>query len=249
MRSWISRGLPSRRDAPVVHDRHAPAQPLGLFDVVGREQHRAVLRAQFGDERVDLAPHLRVQPGRRLVEEDEARLVDERQGDGEPLFLAAGKGAVEIVLFPQEVHPGEQRVDLHGLGIQPGKEAHRLADADAVGQVGILQADADAVLERGSLPGRVEPEHAGLAARARADAFEDFDGGRLARAVGSEQAENLAFGDGEVDPLHRLIFPIGFLQPADFDGKVWHRGSERMAPAAPAARPKNGTRRPDPGSG
>ena len=50
---------------------------------------------------------------------------------------------------------------------------------------------------------------------------EHADGGRLARPVGSEQAEHLAGVDLEVDPLHRLdTAGIGLAQPAHLDHRL-----------------------------
>jgi hypothetical protein len=42
-----------------------------------------------GDFAVELAAGLRIEAGGRLIEEDQLGLVDEREGQGEPLALAA----------------------------------------------------------------------------------------------------------------------------------------------------------------
>ena len=65
---------------------------------------------------------------------------------------------------------------------------------------------------------RVVPEDGDDAARAVAVPLEDLDGRRLARAVGSEEAEHLAAGDVEVDPSDGVDVAVGLAQVADEDG-------------------------------
>ncbi len=67
-----------------------------------------------------------------------------------------------------------------------------------------LEADADAWLERVGAVGDVEAEDDRLAAVGRPQALEDLDRRRLARAVRPEQAEDLARGDIEIDPVDGL---------------------------------------------
>ena len=76
-------------DLRLVHDDEAIAQLLRLVHVVGRqdERHAALLEpVQAVPQQV---PRLRVQAGRRLVEEQDRRLVDERAGDRESALHAA----------------------------------------------------------------------------------------------------------------------------------------------------------------
>ncbi len=68
-------------DVAVVHDREPIAQDLGLLHVVRRQQDRPALRLEVEDEVPEGAPGGRVEAGRRLVEEDQLRVVDQRQGD------------------------------------------------------------------------------------------------------------------------------------------------------------------------
>ena len=71
-------------------------------------------RAQLLHERVDLEARLRVEAGRRLVEKQHLRIVDEREREREPLFLAARQLAVAVVALLPEHQPLEQRVAVHG---------------------------------------------------------------------------------------------------------------------------------------
>ena len=88
--------LPQRRggalghDLAVVDDRDPVGDALRLLHVVRREKHRHLLvAAQLADEFPDLVAGLRVEPGGRLVEEQNPRPVLQGAGDFEPALHAA----------------------------------------------------------------------------------------------------------------------------------------------------------------
>src|SRR5262249_58796860 len=56
-------------DAPLVEDRDAVAESLRLLDVVRRVDDRRAGRGDLADHLEELLARLRVDPGRRLVEE------------------------------------------------------------------------------------------------------------------------------------------------------------------------------------
>jgi hypothetical protein len=65
--------------------------------------------------------------------------------------------------------------------------------------------------------GRVDAEHAHLPGRAHPEALQDLDGGGLAGAVRSQQRDDLAAVDAEVDPLEHVPRPVAHVQAADVD--------------------------------
>ena len=79
-------------DLAVVHDRDPVAERVGLFEVVGGDEDGHALGAQPADLVPHVGPALRVEAGGRLVEEDDARLVDDAERDVDPPALAAGVG-------------------------------------------------------------------------------------------------------------------------------------------------------------
>ena len=86
-------GVSSATICAVVHDRDAVAEPLGLVEVVRREQDRHPAARRAGGDHVEqLVADARVEPDGRLVEEQHLRLGDERAGDLEPPPLAAAVG-------------------------------------------------------------------------------------------------------------------------------------------------------------
>ena len=76
-------------DAPAVHDHEAVAQLLGLVHVVRREHEGHALALQLVEALPQEVARLRVEAGRRLVEQQQLGLVDERAGDREPALHAA----------------------------------------------------------------------------------------------------------------------------------------------------------------
>ena len=155
-------------------------------------QDGALLGAQFFDQGVDFEAHLRVEAGGGLVEKEQRRVVDQTQRDGEALLLAAGERGVEGVALVPELQALQQIVRIQHAAVERAEEVQGFDDLDLVGQIGGLQADADAVFELLLLLVGIEVEDADVAGGALADAFEDFDSGGFAGAVGTEQSEDFA---------------------------------------------------------
>jgi hypothetical protein len=76
-------------DPAAIDDGDAVAEHLGLVHVVGREQDRAAVLAEAAQQVPQLPPRLRVEPGRRLVEEQEVGFAGQRAGEREALLLSA----------------------------------------------------------------------------------------------------------------------------------------------------------------
>ena len=222
-------------DLAVVDDDDAVAQMVGLVEVVrGEEDGGAAPVAQVGDVGPQVRAGLRVQPGGRLVEEHQARLVDEAHGDVEPSPLPAGHRlrlpvpqAVQLQLVEQLLapppsvdrgHPVEHPVVHHLVagprGAAGGTALRHVADAPAH-----LLRLADHVVaghRRGARgrpqQGREHPQRRGLAG-----------------AVRAEEADHLALGHVEVDAVDgadlRLRPPLLRLEGLDQPAGVDHRRS------------------------
>ena len=108
----------------------------------------------------DLVPErgaaLDVEAGRRLVQEQDARLVDQRQREVEPALHAAGVAADLAVGCLGQPDPVDQLVAAAlrlGLGdpVHPGLQAHVLAGGQERVERRLLEGDADRVADRGAL--------------------------------------------------------------------------------------------------
>ena len=75
--------------ATVIDHRYPVRQPVGLLEVLRREQHRRAVGDQIVDRLPQVDPRARVQAGRRLVEEQHRRPRDERRREVQPAPHAA----------------------------------------------------------------------------------------------------------------------------------------------------------------
>ena len=72
-------GRAERDDLAVAHDRHAVGEVLRLVHEVRRQEHGLAELAQRPDRRPRRVARGRIKAGRRLVEEDQLRVADQRQ--------------------------------------------------------------------------------------------------------------------------------------------------------------------------
>ena len=85
-------GRAGGQNPPAVHGDQ-PVVLLGLFHVGGGDQHAhaGTARAHAVDQQPELAARQRIDAGRRLVEDEQVRVVDQRAAQPELLLHAAGE--------------------------------------------------------------------------------------------------------------------------------------------------------------
>jgi hypothetical protein len=124
---------------------------------VGGEQDGLAALAQVEDGIPQAAAALGIEAGGRLVEEDEARIVDEGEGEGEALALAAGEVLwVGVGLF-FERDLAQQVVGGEGAGIEGAVEGEQFTVGQLAKERGGLKLDADTLLDSAALAADVEP--------------------------------------------------------------------------------------------
>src|SRR5437667_1096641 len=166
-----------------------------------REQHRPTVRAESADDFPQLPARLRIQAGRRLIEEQQLRFADERACNRETLFLPARErhdARLALFLEPDE---REHFVDRMRLPVERPEQRQHLADLQLVGELGFLELNAEALAQRPS-GGAIAPRRAedlDLARVGDRQPLEDFDGSGLAGAVGSKQSKALARLEDEIE--------------------------------------------------
>ena len=172
----------------------------------------AGLRRDTGEFRLQvLAGHL-VQRTERLVHQQQARLLGERAGDGDPLLHAAG----ELIGIPVhevgEPHKlGEPR-DTGGTGIpthlvQLERQLDVARDGAPGQQAGLLERDAVVLIDAGLTGGLAED--AELARRCVVEIGDEAQQGRLAASARSDEGDELARLDSELDVGQRHDIPRG----------------------------------------
>ena len=153
-------------------------------------------------------PGLRVEAGRRLVEQRDVGVVDQRAGDGQPALHAAGQRFDPAVGPLAQLHEVEQLGGPRLGGAPRYPEVARVGDqVFRDGQLRVervqLRADAEPGPDRGALPVRVHAEDPQRAGGGRGDAPDHPHRRALAGAVGAEEAERLAAGHVHVDAVDR----------------------------------------------
>ena len=122
-----SASVPSATSRPSVDDHDAVGDALGLVEVVGGEQHgrRRRRAARRRPARMTWRPAGST-PGGRLVEERHLGPADERQGQGEPLLLAARQLAPGPALGPAQARPARAApAGSSGRRVERGGEAQQ----------------------------------------------------------------------------------------------------------------------------
>ena len=186
---------------------HAVDEGKDRVDVVGDEQHRdALALADAADELGDGLLVVEVEAVQRLVEHQHAGPADQGLGEEDALLLAPGQLADRAVLV------GRRADELDDLGDAPllGRRRKRQSPPGAVEaepdqvdgadpQVGVEPAALRQVADVGVAPPHRVAEDRDRAVAERDQAQQGFEERRLARAVGTEDGDELALLDLEVD--------------------------------------------------
>jgi len=148
----------------------------------------------------------RVQACGRLVENEQVRVVDQRLGQADAALHALGVFADGSALHRFQTDHLQQHVDALVAGVavlveQSAVVFQRFPGVEEPVEIRLFRQVADAFLG-GDVRGQFA-EHRDPAGRGKQQPEQDFDGGRLARAVGPQQAEHLVRLDVQVELIDR----------------------------------------------
>ena len=226
-------------DVSRVHEGHARAA-LGLVHVGGGHEDRDPAPVEPREDAPELASRHRVHAGRRLVQEDHVRLVDERRRERELLLHPAGEELRLPVLEPGQ--PGEGEQVAGALRLLRARHAPKLREeVEVLGnrEVGIqaepLRHVARARLARVRVADDRVAEDESVARRWLDDGGQHADERGLARPVRAEQAEELAARDRQVHAVDRHDIAEGARQRAHLERVAGGCGHAR-ASRPPACR-------------
>ena len=190
----------------VVDDADAVAELLRLGHVVRGVEDRHPLVAEREDAVEDRPPALRVDPHRRLVEVEHLGLVQQRDADVDAPLHAAAELVDAVLLAVDEGDELQHLVDpllerVPGQPVHPPPEHEVLAGAHVRVEGDVLWDHADGLLDRLRVAHHGVAGDGGVAAARLEQAAQHGDGGALAGAVGTEEAEDLALLDAEADAV------------------------------------------------
>ena len=192
---------------------------LRLVHVVRGEQDRGAKAGKLPDDLPGTAPRARVEPGRRLVEEQDPGVPDDAEGEVQPPLLPAGQRLDLALLLAGQPDEPDHLTDVARIGVVARVAGDRLAHGQVRLHRQLLEHQPDllAQLPPGAPVARIEPGHHDLALVRLPVALEDLQHRRLAGAVRPEQGEDLPVPDGKAHPGHGAVGAIALLQVLDDD--------------------------------
>ena len=168
--SWQGRaqiGGSVERDEPAfVEQRHTRAA-LGLVEIRRRHQNRDSLREKFGEQLPELAPRHGIDAGRRLVEQNDSRLVHQRACERQLLFHPARQLLGETCAELRQLRQLEQAVPAiangrvaHAEAVNLGEERDVFVDGEIAVQAEPLRQIPERLGHLEVLLHRIAAEHA-----------------------------------------------------------------------------------------
>jgi len=192
--------------------------------------------AQPPDEFPDLVAGLGVEPGSRLVEEQDARPVLQRAGDFEPPLHAAREALDVIVAALPQPDEAQQRLYPRTplcprYAIEDAMQFHVLGRRQLAVEARILEHDAEGAADQSRLLDRVVAGDEQLPLARREHRRQHLDRRRLAGAVGAEKAEDDALRHPKRDVVDRGEAVEALDQIAGLDDRGRHFTDDSPRPA------------------
>src|SRR5213076_2680960 len=94
--------------------RHAVTETLGLLQAMRRQEDRHTAAPECGDQLMDLSAGDRIQASRRLVEEKNLRVTQQRPGESNALAKTLGQGPAGIVRPVSHADRSQRTLDASG---------------------------------------------------------------------------------------------------------------------------------------
>ena len=211
---------PAVGDEPALgHDADAIGHALGDLQNMGRHDHRAAGADALAQHVLHHARRTGVEAGEGFVQDDQPWLMHERAGQRQLLTHSLGKLRATFIGMGSEAEPGEQlaRPRLGELRVdppQPGHEVEILHRRQLVVEHRLVRNPGHDALGADGIGQRVDAKDGDRSAVGRKEAGDHAHGGRLARAIGSEQTIEFAGGDAQIEPVHRRALE-GFGEPTN----------------------------------
>ena len=194
---------PADRAQGRVQDRDAVAEALRLFEAMRGEEDRDAALPEPEDQLVNLASGDRVEAHGWLVEEQDLRIAEQGAREGDPLAETLRQRSAGVPCSIGEVDRLQGAVDATARVrhlVQVGEALEVLEDAQAQVQAGRLGHDRDPAADLHAVLGRERESGDGGRPRGRGEErAERSNRGRLAGAIGAEEAEHLTASHLERD--------------------------------------------------
>jgi hypothetical protein len=198
-----------------VDDRDRRAQLLELREDVRGDEDRLAQAAELPEQLPQLDAGPRVEAGRRLVQQQHQRVVDQRVRQAQALLHAAREALDVRVALRPEVHQVQEVADhpppaLGGNAVAAGEEVQVLPDLHVVVDPEAVRHEPEDATHVVGVPANRRARDLGVAPVRDQERGEDPQRRRLAGAVRPHEPEDLALGDVQVQPAHgeRLVVAL-----------------------------------------
>ena len=204
-------------EAALADDGDPVTGAVDLVDDVRRQEDGPAVVAGLADEPEERLLDERVEARGRLVEDEQVRPVLERDDQPDLLLVAP-----RVLLVPParvEVERLDQLRDVRlvDAAAQVAEVRDRLGAGQSVVQVELAGQVADATMDRDRIGGRLDAEDLGAAGGRPDQVEQDAHRGRLAGAVRSQEPEDLALGDLQIEVDDPPVLPVGLGQSFGLD--------------------------------
>jgi hypothetical protein len=208
-------------DAAAVDDDGARAGGVDFLEDMGRE-HDRLAAPELADQVPDLVLLVRIEAVGGLVHDEHVRVVDQRLREAGAVLVALRQRVDRLVQHrlqeAQLHHAGHGFTSRRaGQAAQLGGETEESLHRHVGIGGGVLRQVADEALRLQRLLAHVVAADGDAPRAGRHEAGDHAHGGRLAGAVGAEEAEHLAALHREGDVVHRALGAERLYQVFDFD--------------------------------
>ena len=206
-----------KHDATAIDEHQIGKNVLHLFDLMSRHDNRAGAVEVVVQQRVvKLLAVEDVQTDRRLIQHQQSRVDGHHQGEMELGHHALGELAHLAGAFDRG--PGQKSLRLCAIEsrVNAGEVVDHLRNADPPRQHGDIGDEGDVAHELIALGPRIASKHVQLALIGD-EAQNCVERCAFARAVGTDQSEDAALFDAQVDPVERDGCAEGLAQAACYD--------------------------------
>src|SRR5580658_6008243 len=191
---------------------------FGLVDVVGGENDGGAGGGEVLDRGPGPAAGFGVEPGGRLVQEQDLGATDDPDGDVDSAALSARESTDIGVRVLAQIDQIEDLAHRARVRVEPREHGQGVAHGELGVEAGGLKDQADPGSPPAITAVGVDAQDSGGAAGWNGEAFEHLQGGGLAGPVGAEHGDQLAFGDLEAHAVDGRKVPEALGQLFDGDG-------------------------------
>ena len=167
-----------------------------------------------------------------LVEQQQARLVEHGFGQSDAGLLAGGENAAFGVAKMQKVEISQDGFDALAQmrhGIEHAEDAQVLRDGEIARQRRVDRGEVGAAQRLAPAFGQIATVNGDGSGGGLEHAQDHIDGGRFARAVGAEEAEDFMRANGEGKTIDGAEFAVLFAEMGDRKDRCGHLEVQRSA--------------------